>query len=75
MAASTNTPMAIAMPVRDMILLVMPNCFIMKNEIKIEIGKGRVTMRMLRKCQRKMIWARVTKMISSKSACFSVSMV
>ena len=55
MAASTSTPMAIAMPVRDMMLLVIPNSFISKNEMRMEMGSGRVTMRILRKCQRKMM--------------------
>ena len=39
------------------------------NEIRIETGSGSVTMRMLRKCQRKMMCASVTRMISSVSAC------
>ena len=74
-AASTSTPMAMAMPVRDMMFEVMPNSFIRMNEIRIETGSGSVTMMMLRKCQRKMMCARVTRMTSSHSACLSVSMV
>ena len=49
MPASTSTPMAMAMPDNDMMCEVMPNCFIRTNEIRIESGKGKVTMRMLRK--------------------------
>ena len=67
--------MAMAMPVSDMMFEVMPNSFIMMKEIRIEIGSGSVTMRMLRKCHRKMMCASVTRMISSQSACFNVPMV
>ena len=74
-AASTSTPMAMAMPVSDMMLLVMPNCLISKNDIRIDTGNGNVTIRMLRKCHNNTMCARVTKMISSISACLSVSMV
>ena len=44
-AASTSTPMAIAMPLSDMIFDVIPNCFIRMNEMRIETGSGNVTMR------------------------------
>jgi len=74
-AASTSTPMAMAMPVSDMMLLVMPVSFISRKETRIETGNGRVTIRMLRKCQRNRMWARVTSTTSSSSACLSVSIV
>ena len=75
MAASTSTPMAMAMPLSDMMFEVIPNCFIRMNEIRIETGSGNVTIRMMRKWKRKMMCASVTRMISSVSACFSVSIV
>ena len=75
MPASTSTPMAMAMPLSDMMFEVMPNCLIRMNEIRIEAGSGMVTIRMLRKCQRKTMWARATRRISSTSAVFSVAMV
>jgi hypothetical protein len=53
--ASASTPMAIAMPASDMMFDVMPSPCIRMNEIRMEIGNGSVTMRMLRKCQRKMM--------------------
>ena len=73
MPASTSTPMAMAMPLSDMMLEVMPNSFIRMKEIRIEAGNGSVTIRMLRKCQRNMMCASATSMISSRqrlsSAC------
>ena len=74
-AASTSTPIAMAMPESDMMFELMPNCCIRMKEIRIETGNGNVTMRMLRKCQRKMMCASVTRMISSQSACLRVSRV
>ena len=41
--------MAMAMPASDMMFDVMPNCRMRMNEIRIETGSGKVTMRMLRK--------------------------
>jgi len=49
MPASTSTPMAMAIPVSDMMCEVMPNSFIRINAIRIEAGSGSVTVRMLRK--------------------------
>ena len=50
MAASTSTPMAMAMPESDMMFEEMPrNWFISMNDTKIESGSGIATMRMLRK--------------------------
>ena len=71
--ASTSTPMAIAMPVRDMMFEGIPNRRIRMNETRIEAGRGRVTIRMLRKCQRKKTCMSVTRMISSISASFRVA--
>ena len=49
MPASTSTPMAMAMPVSDMMLEVMPNYRMRMKEIRIDSGSGSVTIRMLRK--------------------------
>ena len=73
--ASTSTPMAMARPESDMMFDVMPNWFIKMNENKIESGSGSATMRMLRKWNRKITMTTVTKIISSVSACLSVSSV
>ena len=48
-AASTSTPMAMAMPASDMMFDVMPKCRMSTNEIRIETGSGNVTMSTLRK--------------------------
>ena len=75
MPASTSTPMAMAMPESDMMFDVMPNWFIRMNETRIESGSGSVTMRMLRKWNRKRMMTIVTSTASSVSACLSVSSV
>ena len=46
--------MAIAMPLSDMMFEVIPNCLIRMKEIRIETGRGRVTIRIVRKWKRKM---------------------
>ncbi len=48
-AASTSTPIAMAMPVSDMMCDWTPNSFIRMKAMRIEAGSGRVTIRMLRK--------------------------
>ena len=48
-AASTSTPMAMAMPDRLMMFDVNPNCLIRMNEMRMLTGSGSITMRMLRK--------------------------
>ena len=40
---------AIAIPLNDMMLEVIPSCFIRMNEIRIETGSGSVTIRIERK--------------------------
>jgi len=74
MPASTSTPMEMAMPVSDMMCDGMPNRSMRMNEIRMEAGSGSVTIRMLRKWNRNRMCASVTRMISSVSACFRVSM-
>ena len=49
MPASTSTPMAMAMPERDMMFDEMPKWFIKMNAIRMESGSGSTTMKMLRK--------------------------
>ena len=73
--ASTSTPMAMAMPESDMMFEEMPNRSISTNETRMLSGSGMVTMRMLRKWNRKTMCANVTSTISSISACFRVSIV
>ena len=64
--------MAMAMPVSDMMFDEMPNCCMSRKAVRMDSGRGRVTMTMLRKCQRKRMWARVTRITSSQRACLRV---
>ena len=67
--------MAMAIPDKLMRFDVNPNCRIKMNEMRTLTGSGNVTIRMLRKWNRKMMCTRTTKKISSVSAVLSVSMV
>ncbi len=72
MPASTSTPIAIAIPPSDMMFDVMPKTRMRRNDVRIASGSGSVTMRIERKCSRKITCASVTRRISSRSARRSV---
>ena len=73
MPASTKSEMAMAMPASDMMFDVMPKYFMKRNEKSTASGSGTVTMKTERKCARKRRLASVTRINSSTSAHFRVS--
>jgi hypothetical protein len=70
--ASTRTPIAMAIPESDIKFDVMPMKYMNRNDVNTASGSGIVTIRIERKCARKMMWARVTRISSSMSARSSV---
>ncbi len=70
--ASTKTPIAIAMPERDIRFELIPITFMNKNDSRTASGKGMVTIRIERKWARKIMWASVTRISSSIRARFRV---
>ena len=72
MAASTSTPMAMAMPASDMMLELMSRYRMKRNAVRTASGRGMVTMSTDRKCSRKTMLTSVTTIVSSINARRSV---
>jgi hypothetical protein len=72
--ASTSTPIAMAIPPRDMMLEVTPINFMVMKAISTEIGRVSTITRALWKCSRKTRMTSETTTDSSIRLCFKVSM-
>jgi hypothetical protein len=73
MAASTSTPMAMAMPASDMMLDVIPRYRMKRKAVRRASGSGMVTIRTDRRWSSNRMFTRVTTTASSSSARLSVS--
>ena len=73
-AASTNTPMEIAIPESDMMLEEMPSSFIMMKAMRVARGRTMQMISALRKCHITTTIARLATSDSCSKASVTVSM-
>ena len=67
-AASTSTPMAMAIPASDMMFELMSRYRMNRNAVRTASGSGMVTISTERKCSRKIMLTIVTTIVSSMRA-------